>query len=162
AALGMYTTDVDILIWLGFPLAERQPIRGDNGYEDFPCYFPQEPLEDIEPFASYPEYNYEQILLAEPDFILNGLGYDDEVVDRLPQIAPTYSLNAFDGQSWQAHFKQTATALGRLDRYEAWLAIYETRLAEVRELIEAHLDAVVTPLGYLNGVYYVGCGARIQ
>src|SRR5690606_11008979 len=43
AALGMYTTDVDILIWLGFPLAERQPIRGDNGYEDFPCYFPQEP-----------------------------------------------------------------------------------------------------------------------
>jgi len=161
-ALGMYTTDVDILVWLGFPLAASQPIRGDNGYETFPCFFPEEPLEGIATFGNFPEYNYERILLAEPDFILNGLGYDKAVNERLPQIAPTLSVDAFDGRSWQEHFKETATALGRLDRYEAWLALYQERVGEVREAIRANAGAVVAPLGYWEGTFNSSCYAGVE
>lgn len=162
AALGMYTTDVDILVWLGFPLAGNQPIRGDNGYQSFPCFFPQAPLAGIATFSNFPDYNYEQILLAEPDFILNGLGYDEKVNERLPQIAPTFSVNAFDGRSWQDHFKETAEALGRLDRYEAWLAIYQARLAEVKEEIKDNADAMVAPLGYWDGAFNASCYAGVE
>tara|TARA_R100000365_G_C2739228_1_gene68077 strand:+ start:245 stop:1276 length:1032 start_codon:yes stop_codon:yes gene_type:complete len=161
AALGMYTTDVDILIWLGFPLADSQPIRGDSGYSDFPCFFPQEPLEGVAAFGNYPEYNYEAILLAEPDFILNGLGYDTDVNARLPQIAPTYSVDAFDGRNWQEHFRETAEALGRLDRYQTWLEIYQTRLGEVRDLI-GDVDLVVSPLGYWNGTFSASCYVGVE
>jgi iron complex transport system substrate-binding protein len=162
AALGMYTTDVDMLIWLGYPLASSQPIRGDNGYQTFPCFFPPVQLAGVDTFGNFPEYNYERILLAEPDFILNGLGYDAEVNQRLPQIAPTYSVNAFDGGSWQDHFRDTAEALGRLDRYEAWLAIYQARLAEVREAIKHNADAIVAPLGYWEGKFNTSCYAGVE
>ncbi len=161
-ALGMYTTDVDILIWLGFPLASQQPIRGDSGYTTFPCFFPQAALANVTAFGNYPEYNFEQILLAEPDFILNGLGYDTEVNERLPQIAPTYSLNAYDGSSWQDHFQKTATDLGRLEQYEAWYAIYLQRVAEVRELIKANADAIVAPVSYWDGKFNSGCYTSVQ
>jgi iron complex transport system substrate-binding protein len=161
-ALGMYTTDVDILIWLGYPLASSQPIRGMNGYETFPCFFPQKPLQGIATFGNFPDYNYEQMLLAEPDFILNGLGYDAAVNERLPQIAPTFSVDAFDGRSWQDHFKETATALGRADRYQAWLDVYQKRLAEVRELIKPNADAVVAPLGYWDNKFNASCYAGVE
>lgn len=162
AALGMYTTDVDILIWLGFPLAQSQPIRGDGGYQTFPCFFPQAALEGITPFANYPEYNYELLLNARPDFILNGLGYDEAVNARLPQIAPTYSVNAYDGRSWQEHFRETAEALGRSDYYRAWLGIYETRLAEVKTIIAGNENAVVTPLGDWRGVLSTRCYTGVE
>ena len=42
AALGMYTTDIDMLITLGIPLAASQPIRG--GYTHYPSFFPQAEL----------------------------------------------------------------------------------------------------------------------
>jgi|TARA_A100001391_G_scaffold135519_1_gene94234 iron complex transport system substrate-binding protein len=161
AALGMYTTDVDILIWLGFPLAGSQPIRSGNGYSEFPCFFPQAQLEGITTFGNYPDYNYEAILLAEPDFILNGLGYDEAVNERLPQIAPTYSVNAFDGRFWQDHFEETAEALGRPGRYGAWLEIYQTRLAEVRDLI-GDADLVVSPLGYWDGTFSASCYVGVE
>lgn len=162
AALGMYTTDVDILVWLGYPLATSQPMRGDSGYQTFPCFFPQEALAGIATFGNYPDYNYEQMLLAEPDFILNGLGYDTTVNERLPQIAPTYSVDAFDGRSWQEHFRETAEALGRPDRYAAWEAHYQARLAEVRAVIGDNADAVVTPLGFWEGKYNASCYTGVE
>lgn len=128
----------------------------------FPASSPQSQLAGIATFGNFPEYNYERILLAEPDFILNGLGYDAEVNQRLPQIAPTYSVNAFDGGSWQDHFRETATALGRLDRYETWLAIYQARLAEVREAIKDNADAVVSPLGYWESKFNASCYAGVE
>ncbi|MDN5744646.1 MAG: ABC transporter substrate-binding protein [Nocardioidaceae bacterium] len=143
AALGMYTTDVDVLITLGFPLAKSQPIRSE--FDDFPYYLPQEKLEGIEPFANYVEHNYEAIGAAKPDFILNSLGYDDDVVKRLPDIAPTYSLNGFDGRDWRESFKETATALDRVAQYEEWVEDYEQRLEEVKTRIgDKAKDLVVT------------------
>lgn len=49
---GMYTTDVDILIALGY----EQAIRGD-GYIDFPGSFPQDELDGISAFANSPGYS---------------------------------------------------------------------------------------------------------
>ncbi|WP_157974965.1 ABC transporter substrate-binding protein [Glycomyces dulcitolivorans] len=162
AALGMYTTDVDILTWLRYPLASSQPIRGDAGYTTFPCFFPQEALADVSTFANFPEYDYESILLAEPDFILNGLGYDPDVVERLPEIAPTYSVDAFDGRSWMEHFEETAAALGRTRYYEEWKAVYDARIAEVAARIEDPASITVAPVGYWEDQFQTGCYAGVE
>ncbi|MGO1699821.1 MAG: ABC transporter substrate-binding protein, partial [Micrococcaceae bacterium] len=146
AALGVYTTDVDVLITLGIPLAGAQPIRSE--FDDFPYYLSDDALEGVEPFANFPEVNYEAVAAAEPDFILNSLGYDEEVVKRLPDVAPTYSVNAFDGQDWRVHFKETATALDRLDKYEEWENIYEQRLDEVKALVSDKAADLVVAVVY--------------
>src|SRR5690606_38312803 len=85
AVLGFYTTDIDILVTLGFTaLAPSQPVR--VGYDAWPNYFPAEALNGIEPFANFPEFNYEAVLAAGPDFILNGLAYDESTAERLPGV----------------------------------------------------------------------------
>jgi len=161
-ALGMYTTDVDILITLGIPLAKEQPIRGD-GWTDFPSFFPQKELEGVKPFANYPDYNYERILGAQPDFILNGLGYDKKTVKKLPEIAPTYSLNAFDGKNWLVHFKKTATALDRVDAYDAWMKKYDARVAEVKKAIgDRASKTVVAPVAYYEGKVNSSCYSGVE
>ncbi|MFE0152322.1 ABC transporter substrate-binding protein [Nonomuraea sp. NPDC059007] len=163
AALGFYTTDVDILITLGIPLAKSQPIRGDSGFTTFPDYFPQEPLKGVKPFANYPEYNYEQTLKAEPDFILNGLGYDDKVHPRLGQIAPTYTVDAFDGKNWEVHFKRTAQDLGRTDRYDAWKGAYDKQVAQAKADIAkaGNSDLTVATFGYWEGNGNIACYAGV-
>ncbi len=163
AALGMYTTDVDILIALGIPLASQQPVRGDLGTDEFPDFFPQEALEGVTSFPNYPDYNYDQIITAEPDFILNGLGYDPKVVKRLPEIAPTYSVDAFDGRNWREHFQETAAALGRTEAYEAWVEQYDARVAEVRESIGTKADGVVVaPLFIGEGKVTSACYTGVE
>jgi iron complex transport system substrate-binding protein len=161
-ALGMYTTDVDILITLGIPLAQNQPIRGD-GWTDFPTFFPQAELENVKPFANYPDYNFEKILAAEPDFILNGLGYDADVVKKLPGIAPTYSVDAFDGRNWLEHFKETAVALGRVDKYDEWIRKYDARVAEVKAAIgERGKGLVVAPVSSYEGKVSSACYSGVE
>lgn len=158
SALGFYTTDVDILITLGIPLADRQPIRGVDGYEAFPAFFPAEELEGIETFANFPEYNYEEVLATAPDLILNGLGYDDDAVTRLADIAPTYSIDAFDGSDWRDKFKQVAEALDRVDEYQAWMDRYQAKVDEVKAaLTAAGIDPVVGPVSYSDGTVNVSC-----
>lgn len=157
-ALGMYTTDIDILITLGIPLAEAQPIRGD-GYTEFPSFFPQKELQGIKTFHNYPEFNYEAILAAEPDLILNGLGYEKEVVKRLPEIAPTYSIDAFDGADWRVKFEQIATALDKKDAYRAWMDEYQQKVDAVRARLKARkIDPLVAPVTYgMNGKIVANC-----
>ncbi|NQX26291.1 ABC transporter substrate-binding protein [Microbacteriaceae bacterium VKM Ac-2854] len=158
AALGFYTTDVDMLITLGYPLASEQPIRGDSGYTTFPSYFDQAALEGVTPFANFPEFNYEKVLDAEPDFILNGLGYDEEIGETLSDIAPTYTYNGFDGRDWREIFKETATNLDRVEQYDAWLASYQARVDELKAEIEATgTDPVVASLSYYEGELGTSC-----
>lgn len=164
AALGFYTTDVDILMTLGIPLAKQQPIRGDSGYTTFPAFFPQEPLKDVTPFANFPEFNYEKVLDAEPDFILSGLGYDAKTHDKLAAIAPTYTVNAFDGKFWGDHFKKTATDLGRLDKYEAWEKSYKEQAAAAKKEIDAtgNGNLTVAAFGFFEGKGNVACYSGVQ
>jgi iron complex transport system substrate-binding protein len=156
-ALGMYTTDIDILITLGIPLADSQPIRGD-GYTAFPSFFPQEELKGIKTFHNYPEFNFEAIAAANADLILNGLGYEKDVVKRLPEIAPTYSIDAFDGKDWREHFEKIATALDRVDEYEAWMTAYQKKVDAVKaRLKQAGVDPVVAPVSYFESKVVVNC-----
>jgi iron complex transport system substrate-binding protein len=161
-ALGMYTTDVDLLIWLRYPLASSQPIRGDSGYKTFPCYFPARQLQGISTFANYPDYDYESVLAAKPDFILNGLGYDKKAVKRLDEIAPTYSVNAFDEQSWMTHFQATAAALGREQYYQEWKKLYDERLRAVAAKISNPSEIVVAPVAFWEGKVTTACYAGVE
>lgn len=157
AALGMYTTDLDMLITLGIPLAGSQPIR-DNGYETFPAFFDQEALEGLTPFTNFPEFNYEAILNAKPDVILNGLGYDETIGTKLSEIAPTFSFDGFDGSDWRVKFKEVAQAFDRMDAYDAWTAKYQAKVDDVKaRLAAAGIDPVVGPVGIYDGEATVSC-----
>lgn len=162
AALGFYTTDVDILATLGIPLASSQPVR--EGYEGFPDFFPQDALSNVtDVFISYPEYDFESVANADPDFILNGLGYDDTVHPKLTDVAPTYTTNAFDGESWRVHFEQTATDLGYLDEYIAWTQEFDDAVSETQRVIDdaEQGSLTVAPLGFLDGTFFPGCGSTL-
>lgn len=160
AVLGFYTTDLDMAITLGLPLADHQPIRGDAGYSTFPTFFDQDALAGITPFANYPEYNYEQVAAAQPDLILNGIGADETIRTRLNAIAPTFNFSAFTGDDWRDKFQLVATALGRVAQYEEWTARYDARIAEVRAKIEAKgIDPLVASIGYYAGSVNVSCYA---
>lgn len=157
AVLGFYTTDIDILVTLGFTaLAPSQPVR--IGYDTWPSYFPAEPLAGVEPFANYPEFNYEAVLAAGPDFILNGLAYDESTAERLPGIAPTLSYNGFDGQDWRVHFKANAELLGRTAQWQAWTDTYDAQVAETKEQLAASQagDWTVVDVGYWSEAVQVG------
>lgn len=157
AALGMYTTDLDMLITLGIPLASSQPIR-DDGYTTFPSFFDTAALEGITPFTNYPEFNYEAILTAQPDVILNGLGYDETIGTKLSEIAPTFSFNGFDGSDWRVKFKEVAQAFDRMDAYDAWTAKYQAKVDDVKtRLAAAGIDPVVGPVGISDGEASVSC-----
>lgn len=158
AALGMYTTDVDVLLTLGYPLAKSQPIRAE--YDSFPDYFPAEEIEGVETFANFPDFDYEAIATAAPDFILNSLAYEPDTLTRLPAIAPTYSYNGFDGTPWREHFEQTARDLDRVEQYDEWTKTYEDRIAEVKEAIGSRADGLtVAPASYFDGQVYLACQA---
>jgi iron complex transport system substrate-binding protein len=157
AALGVYTTDLDMLITLGIPLAGSQPIRS-QGYTTFPSFFDQEALEGIKTFENFPEYNYEEILAAKPDVILNGLGYDAELVAKLPDIAPTYSFDGFDGRDWRESFAEVAKAFDKEKEHDAWTAKYQAKVDDVKaRLAAAGIDPVVAPVGYYDGSVNVSC-----
>lgn len=156
AALGFYTTDLDILITLGFDLADTQPIRDD--FTTFPDFFPQEELEGLDTFGNFPEFNLEAVLEAEPDFILNGLGYEQDLDGKLQKIAPTYTYNAFDGGDWRDVVAQAATDLGREEQWQAWVDQYEARVADIRARLDAaDIHPVVADVGYWNGQVTTSC-----
>lgn len=156
AALGFYTTDVDMLITLGYPLASEQPIRDD--WDAFPSFFPQEKLEGIKGFHNYPEFNLEHILEVGPDFILNGLGYETDLHDKLTPIAATYTYNGFDGADWRDKFTAVAGDLGRDEQAKAWLDDYEARATQIKEQLDAAgIAPVVADVSYWDGQVQVGC-----
>ncbi|MFI2565199.1 ABC transporter substrate-binding protein [Paenarthrobacter sp. NPDC018779] len=157
-ALGMYTTDLDMLITLGIPLASQQPIR-DSGYKGFPYFFDQKALEGITPFTNYPEFNFEAILKAQPDVILNGLGYEKDLDGKLSDIAPTYTFNGFDGSDWRTKFKTVAEAFGKTEQYQAWMDKYQAKVDDVKKrLAEAgKSDLVIGPVDYYEDQVSVSC-----
>jgi iron complex transport system substrate-binding protein len=156
AAMGFYTTDVDMLITLGYPLAKEQPIRED--WDSFPSFFPQEELKGIKGFHNYPEFNLEHILEVGPDFILNGLGYETDLHDKLTPIAPTYTYNGFDGGDWRDKFQEIAKDLGREEQAQAWLDEYEAKVTDIKaELDEKGISPVVADISYWDGQVQIGC-----
>ena len=158
AALGFYTTDVDMLITLGYPLAHTQPIRDD--WDSFPSFFPQEELAGIKTFHNYPEYNLEKILEIGPDFILNSLGDEKDLHSKLTAIAPTYTHDLFAEGDWRDKFLALAKDLGREQQAKTWLDNYYARAASVKERLEkAGISPVVADVGYAEGEVSVNCAS---
>ena len=156
AALGFYTTDVDMLIALGYPLAKEQPIRDE--WSGFPAFFPQDELEGIKGFHNYPEFNLEHILEVGPDFILNGLGYETDLHDKLTPIAPTYTYDGFDGGDWREKFLAIAHDLGREEQARERIDAYYERAEETKAALEEKgVSPVVADIGYWEGQVYVSC-----
>ncbi|QNG18328.1 ABC transporter substrate-binding protein [Rhodococcus triatomae] len=156
AALGFYTTDVDLLVTLGFDLAGAQPIR--DTYSSYPEFFPQEELAGVTTFGNFPEYNLEAVVAAEPDFILNGLGYEEGLDGQLQQIAPTYTYNAFDGSDWRDSAERAARDLGRESQWQEWVDAYDARVADIRgRLDEAGIDPVVADIAWYEGQATAQC-----
>ncbi|AWT27260.1 HTH-type transcriptional activator Btr [Corynebacterium provencense] len=163
AAMGFYTTDVDILATLDVPLASTQPVR--EGYDSFPSYFPQDKLKNVtDTFVNYPEFNYEAVAEADPDFILNGIGGLEEAHDRLSAVAPTYSDNSFDGEPWLGHFERTASDLGREKQLAAWKETYEGKTgAAASKIGSAGLgDLTVATLNFSDNRFSLGCYAGLE
>jgi len=157
------TTDVDMLITLGCEPADEQPIRGDRGSTRFSTLFPQEALVGVTSFANYPDHNYEKVLDTQPDFILNGPGYVKKVVERLPEITPTYSVDAFDGRNWMEHFNETAEALDRTEQSDEWIKASDERVAEVEGAIgEKAKGVMVAPFGYREGKVASACHSGVE
>ncbi|AHW63548.1 Putative ABC-type Fe3+-hydroxamate transporter, substrate-binding lipoprotein [Corynebacterium glyciniphilum AJ 3170] len=163
AAMGFYTTDVDILATLGIPLASTQPVR--DGYDSFPSYFPQDALKNVtDTFVNYPEVNYEAVADAAPDFILNGIGGLEEAHDKLSAVASTYSNNSFDGEPWLRHFERTAADLGREEHLTQWKDRYTAATEDFRAKIESsgHGELTVGTLGFYDNKFNVGCYAGLE
>ncbi|MDF0529626.1 ABC transporter substrate-binding protein [Tsukamurella sp. 8F] len=155
AALGMYPTDTDLLVTLGFKVARSLPTRDGKA---FPSYYPQAELTGIETFANFPEHAYEKIAAAKPDFILDSLGYENGTHNKLEGIAPTYTYNGFDDTPWREHFKTVAAALGRTAQYNAWVARYGKRLAEVKAKVGSKVEGkTIAPIVYNNGKFLSAC-----
>ena len=115
-------------------------------------------MADVKPFANYPEFNYEKVLEANPDFILSGLSYDTEIPKKLNPIAPTYNYNGFDGADWRDHFKKTAETLNRTEQYQAWTDKYQARVDEIKAKIKAAgIDPVVASVSFYDGKVGVDC-----
>nr|WP_243695439.1 ABC transporter substrate-binding protein [Agromyces protaetiae] len=93
-----------------------------------------------------------------PDFILNGLGYETDLHDKLTPIAPTYTYDGFDGGDWRDKFVKLATDLGREDRAQAWLDDYAARAADVKAELDAQgISPVVADVSFWDGQISVGC-----
>lgn len=160
AAMGFYTTDVDMLITLGYPLAAEQPVR--EGWSSFPAFFPQEALKDVKGFQNFPEFNLEHILSVEPDFILNGLGYETDLHAKLTAIAPTYTYNGFDGGDWRDKFAQFAKDVGREKQAQAWSDDYQARVdALKKDLAAAGVAPKVAAVEFWDGELGVSCYSTI-
>lgn len=157
AALGMYPTDLDVLMTLDYPLAASQPVR--DAEAGLPAYLTEAGIDEVEVFSNFPEFNFEAIAAAQPDFILNSLGYDESTVDVLPGIAPTYSYNGFEGTPWLPRFEALAVDLGRVEQYEAWAETYDGKVEELREALGDRPNGmVVAPLSYYEGTLTASCG----
>ena len=143
---GMYTTDLDYALALGLPVAPTQAIR--TGSVGLPDFFDYEEVADLDFFVNFPEYNWEAIAAAEPDLILNGLGYEGGPdLDLLDDIAPTYTFDGFGGD-WREDFTAIAEVFGRAHEAESVLGAIDARTDELRPLVEAHDGPLVMAYGY--------------
>lgn len=131
---GMYTSDLDMAITLGLPLAPVQSIRA--GSVSFPDFLPADALDGVQTLVNYPEFDFEAIASAAPDVILNGLGYEGGPdAERLTQIAPTFTYDGFSGD-WLEKFELVAEAFDRTAQYQQYVDTLDARFADLRALLD--------------------------
>lgn len=163
AAMGFYSTDVDILATLGFGLNSAEPLR--NGYTKYPSFFPEKELSGVTKlFVNFPEFDYETIATAKPDLILNSFGSYKDADTKLTQIAPTYSYDSSNGKTWLENFEKTAKDLGRQKQLDAWMQRYTAAGTQTKEAITkaGHDGFTVIPLDYRDDQFQIGCHNGVE
>lgn len=95
------------------------------------------------------EPNMEQLVQLKPDLIIGTLsaGTQDQL-ETLSAIAPTVVYNA--GRPVIEYHRSLAEAVGALEAYDALMADYEARLAELREGVAPIRDELVVSLLAFN------------
>lgn len=107
-------------------------------------------LDAIEYLGATPP-NYEAIAAADPDLIFSIPG-DDEMNDRLMQIAPTVVI---DTDAWPEAIegeRLVADIIGRTEEFDRSLRAYEDRIEEIRTSLGDQLE----DLTYTYMDHYVG------
>lgn len=102
----------------------------------------------IEPVGLLGEPNLEQLVLLKPDLIIGTLSAGtDGQLEQLSAIAPTLVYNA--GRPVIEYHRSLAEAVGAVEAYEALMADYETRLADLRaKLAPISTDLTVSLLAF--------------
>lgn len=155
-ALGFYSTDFDLLLTLGIATADTQPIR--DGVDKFPDFFPIDVDRDLTTYPSYPDYDLEATASADPDFILNGLGFKDDLDEQLQTIAPTYTFDSFADEDWRDSAEKVASDLDRTEQWQAWEEGYNDRINDLKATIAEMDDApTVVAAGVFQGKVDTAC-----
>ena len=93
------------------------------------------------------QLNVEKILTIKPDLILatDDYGEQQELYNRLSQIAPTVIGQWWDGQSirWKECFQLFAQAFGKTSEAEEIVNAYNQRIVELQQQIGDHLPNTV-------------------
>jgi len=147
-----YTTDMDVALVLGLPLAGGPGARG-LATQAFAPYQPADRLADVTRVTTYPEANFEQIAALRPDCIIDSAEADPRRYELLSEIAPTFNFNPVlyprnTPVDWRGALLAVGDAFGRRERAEREIATYEERAAALRErLAERWAGATFVTLG---------------
>jgi iron complex transport system substrate-binding protein len=79
-----------------------------------------------------------------PDMIV-GTDFDEEVYDRLSEIAPTVLVERGSNGDWRRRFLEVAEAVGRTERAEEVEADYERMISELPEVVRDTTVAFIRP-----------------
>jgi len=137
--VAIYATDIDVALALDLPLVGGGTARGTGGDEPFASYQPEEELEDVEPLATYPEANYEQIAAVGPDCIINSTPDEGDRYERLSEIAPTFNYSELQSvgenfrSDWKGGFRGVARAFGKETLAEREISVYEERASDMKD-----------------------------
>ncbi|MDN3518858.1 ABC transporter substrate-binding protein [Aquisalimonas lutea] len=131
--------DLDALLALGLDPAGTTSGRGQN---DVPGYL-RERADDVPIVGHFMQPSLGRLVELQPDLILAGGLPDAQLIGRLRRIAPTVVTYRAD-DDWRSAFRNAAEALGREQRYRAFLERYRQRVADLRAAIGADADATVS------------------
>lgn len=73
-----------------------------------------------------------------PEFIMLDMGYKKWNLDRFEQVAPVYYVN-HDGEDWRAILKSAADVLGKSNRVQDVIELYEDKATEAKR----HLQGII-------------------
>jgi ABC-type Fe3+-hydroxamate transport system substrate-binding protein len=79
-----------------------------------------------------------------PDMIVDT-DFDEEVYDRLSEIAPTVLVERGSNGDWRRRFLEVAEAVGRTERAEEVEADYERMISELPEVVRDTTVAFIRP-----------------
>lgn len=127
------------------PIASVTHPRAEGAYR----FVEEYDVSGVEAIGLLGEPSLERLVALKPDLIIGTLsaGTQDQL-ETLSAIAPTLVYNA--GRPVIDYHRSLAEAVGALDAYDALMADYETRLAELRAGVAPMSDELVVSLLSFN------------